>query len=331
MTDVLLLQFDGTLPNLALMRLAAHHRRRGDQVTLRQISDPARLPPHLTDPAWRHVYGSAVFDKSLPIAHRARQLYPDIVLGGPAWDLDLDLEDIGVVCTALDYSDFPDFTASLGYTQRGCRFNCGFCVVPQKEGRPSNAATIADIWRGEPWPRSVVLLDNDFFGATAWPARVDELAGFRVCLTQGINARLLTDDTAAALASLDYRANDLKVRRIYTAWDRTRDEARVFRGLEMLVKHGVNPRHLMVYMLTGFDPTETHDDREHRRHRLREFGADPYPMVYRSTPEIAGFQRWVVGSYDKRIPWHEWVAAKYRPRTLLRPSAPRPTSLWEAS
>lgn len=32
---VLLWHLDGKLPNLALMRIAAHHRERGDQVELR--------------------------------------------------------------------------------------------------------------------------------------------------------------------------------------------------------------------------------------------------------------------------------------------------------
>ena len=53
--------------------------------------------------------------------------------------------------------------------------------------------TIADIWRGEPCPRHLHLLDNDFFGQTRdqWEARVGEIrdGGFKVCLNQGINIR----------------------------------------------------------------------------------------------------------------------------------------------
>lgn len=29
-----------------------------------------------------------------------------------------------------------------------------------------------------------------------------------------------------------------------------------------------------------------------------------------------GFQRWVIGAYDKGIPWTQWAAAKYEPRKL---------------
>jgi hypothetical protein len=37
-------------------------------------------------------------------------------------------------------------------------------VVPRKEGKPRSVNTIADIWRGKPWPKHLHLLDNDFFG-----------------------------------------------------------------------------------------------------------------------------------------------------------------------
>jgi hypothetical protein len=73
-------------------------------------------------------------------------------------------------------------------------------------------------------------------------------------------------------------------------------------------------------MLIGFWPDETQTDREYRRARLREFGCRPYPMPYVRTPELVGFQRWVVGAYDKRVPWHLWEAASYRPEKLGIPN-----------
>jgi len=72
----------------------------------------------------------------------------------------------------------------------------------------------------------------------------------------------------------------------------------------------------MVYLLCGYWPGETHQDRDYRRRRLREFGARPYPMPFVRTPELVGFQRWVVGAYDKRVPWADWQRAGYRPERL---------------
>jgi len=56
---------------------------------------------------------------------------------------------------------------------------------------------------------------------------------FRVSFTQGINLRAITPETAAALASVDYRDDQFKVRRLYTAWDNLGDERAFFRGVEL--------------------------------------------------------------------------------------------------
>lgn len=178
--------------------------------------------------------------------------------------------------------------------------------------------TIAEIWRGEPWPRELLLLDNDFFGQPAWRDRIDEIreGKFKVSFNQGINVRFITDEAAEAIASIDYRDDGMKVRRIYTAWDNRKDEGRLFDGLNRLVRYGVKPDHIMVYMLIGYWPGETEEDWLHRQSKLREFGCRPYPMPFNRNPATVGFQRWVVGAYDKRISWEDWKAAKYEPRNL---------------
>jgi hypothetical protein len=316
---VLLLHLDGKLPNLALMRIAAHHRALGDRVELRRTGNAAAVEPRLDDPQWDRVYASLIFERTRPLADRVRIVYPNAVIGGTGWDLTTTLEEHGISDRLpLDYTDYPKWRQSIGFTQRGCRLRCKFCVVPRKEGGMQPAKSIAEIWRGDPWPRQLLLLDNDFFGQPEWHKRIDELkaGGFKVSFNQGINARFLDDETAAAIASVDYRDDSMKTRRIYTAWDNRKDEERLFRGLEALARHGVKPDHIMVYMLIGYWPGETHEDRDHRRDRLRAFGARPYPMPFVRTPDLVGFQRWVVGAYDKRIPWADWSKAKWNPRKL---------------
>ena len=288
-------------------------------MAFRRVDNPQLIGPRLEDPArWDRVYGSLIFERSRPAAELVRHIYPDAILGGTGWDLGPRLEDLGVEGQALDYSLYPWFRQSLGFTQRGCRLRCSFCVVPRKEGAVAEAASIDEIWRGEPWPREILLLDNDFFGQPQWRERIAELqtGRFKVSFTQGINARMLTEEAAAAIASVDYRDDSMRVRRIYTAWDNRKDEARLFAGLEALVRHGVKPDAIMVYMLVGYWPGETEEDREFRRRRLREFGARPYPMPFKRSPELVGFQRWVIGAYDKRISWAEWKRARFQPGSL---------------
>lgn len=317
---ILLLQLDGKLPNIALMRLAAHHRDLGYSVELRQTGNARAVEPRLDDPHWDAVFASLIFERNRQLAERVRLIYPRAVLGGTGWDLALTLEGIGVTTRRQDYSDYPAWRSSIGFSQRGCRLRCSFCVVPRKEGAVRGENTIAEIWRGEPHPREILLLDNDFFGQPMWQARINELreGKFKVSFSQGINARMLNDESAAAIASVDYRDDSMRERRIYTAWDNRKDEARLFAGLDALVRHGVKPRHIMVYILIGYWPGETHADRDFRRSRLRDFGALPYPMPYVRAPELLGFQRWVIGGYDKSIPWAEWSAAHCQPRRLTR-------------
>jgi len=314
---ILLLQLDGKIPNLALMRISAHHKALGDDVELRVVGNAAAVERGLWD-SMDKVYASAIFTRSKPLCDRLLEVYPDAVIGGTGWNLKANLPKIGISTRETDYSVYPLFRQSLGFTQRGCRLKCSFCVVPGMEGNVTNEAGIYDIWRGGTWPKELLLLDNDFFGQGLWRDRIREIreGGFKVSFNQGINARCITDEAAEAIASVDYRDDSMKTKRIYTAWDSLGDEERLFAGLNRLVKYGVKPDQIMVYMLIGYWPGETAADREYRRMKLREFGARPYPMPYVRNKENVGFQRWVIGAYDKTIPWKRWEEAKYEPRNL---------------
>ena len=313
---VLLLQLDGKLPNIALMRIAAHHA--GDEVVLRRGGER-----NLWDQPWDRVYASAIFEKTRPAVDRVLREHPGAIIGGTGVDLKITLDQHGITTKAQDYSIYPDFKPSIGFLQRGCRLKCSFCVVPQKEGGIREEGTVASIWRGAGHPKELHLLDNDFFGNPSWRDRIREIreGGFKVSFNQGINARCLTEEAAEAIASVNYRDDSMQVKRIYTAWDNRSDETALFAGLNRLVKQGVKPDHIMVFMLCGFWPGETQADRDYRRQKLRDFGARPYPMPFVRTPELIGFQRWVVGAYDKRISWKDWAGANWRPENL----GPEPT------
>ena len=309
--NVLLIQIDGKLPNLALMRLAAYHRERGDEVALNRRVD-------MFCRTYDRVYASTIFKASGQKVEQLRYYRPDALIGGTGIDNTNKLSDIGIGDGPIDYSLWPEFRSSIGYTQRGCRLRCSFCGVPEKEGRPTFSNNVNGIWRGEPWPRELFLLDNDFFGVPAWRDRIREMIDghFKVSFNQGVNVRLMTEEQAACVAAVDYRDGDMKARRFYTAWDNRNDEQVLFRGLNWLVKYGMKPDHLMVYMLIAYWPGETASDWNYRRQKLRDFGARPYPMPYIRTPETRGFQRWVIGAYDKRVCWDDWKLANYNPRNL---------------
>lgn len=305
---VRLTQLDGALPNLALMKLAHWHRAMGHTVVLTRDIERG-----LFEPEYETVYGSAIFSFSQLRLMRFQRAWPGAVIGGTGTPSVGTVEDLIGGYEHYDYSDYPEVDYSLGFTQRGCRLSCKFCVVPKKEGKPRSINTIFDIWRGEPHPRKVHLLDNDFFGQSEWRARINEMqeGKFRVCFGQGINLRLLTDEQAEALASVEYRDTDFKRRRLYTAWDNLKDERIFFSGVDRLERAGVPPTHLRTYMLVGFAKDETFDRVMYRFNRMVELGIEPYPMVYdRTNAKLRHFQRWVVTGLYRAIPWNEYRPVK---------------------
>jgi hypothetical protein len=307
---VRLTHVDGKLPNLALMKLAHWHRTRGDEVFFSRS-----LTREMFEPEYGRVYGSAIFKFSRDRISTLVGQFPDAILGGTGSDAPVDAtveQLIGVgEYEHYDYSLYPDFEASIGFTARGCRLNCGFCGVRKKEGKPRSVNTVPQVWRGEPFPRHLHLLDNDFFGEPRWRARVAEIldGGFKVCFSQGINIRLVTEEAAEYLALIPYYDDQFRKRRLYTAWDNLKDEEIFFRGVDTLERHGVPPTHLMVYMLIGFDPTETMERILYRFHRMASRGIRPYPMVYNNAnPTLKRFQRWAIRASKMGVPWEEYDA-----------------------
>jgi len=329
---VRLTQIDGKLPNLALMKLARHWRDRDAEIVFSKqvVQDFNDLKS-----TYHRVYGSAIFSFSADRVAQFRKEFPEAIVGG-TWDT----SDAQTVESTLgiperedyDYSIYPNFDGSIGFTARGCRLKCGFCVVPKKEGKPRSVRTIPEIWRGAHHPKHIHLLDNDFFGQPRdqWEARISEIrfGAFKVCLNQGINIRMIDADAAKALASVPYFDDGFKTRRLYTAWDNIGDEERFFKGVRILQEHGIPPTHLLVYMLIGYDKRETWERIFYRFNKMVALGIRPYPMVFgdknRTIPlgginaridrrTLSEFQRWAIRKAYTFIPFEAYdVNAKGR-------------------
>jgi hypothetical protein len=212
-------------------------------------------------------------------------------------------------------------------------------MVPNAEGDARSASTIGRIWRGPGFPKDIHLLDNDFFGNPEWRSVADEIlsGGYRVCINQGINTRLLAghpwnvpknkwtpelmrerealaDEQIEALIAMKPRDDSFKVQRIYTAWDSLGDEAVFMKGLDRLEKHGVNPDTVMVYMLVGLDPRETWERIFHRYDRMMERGVRPYPMPFHKLRfinqqryrELKRFQSWIIRGSHKTCAFNDF-------------------------
>ncbi len=310
---VRLTQLDGKLPNLALMKLSHWHKSKGDTVVFKQS-----IEKDMFDGNYDAVYGSAIFVETEKKAKIFKQHFPNALIGGTGYDMSIKVEDI-IGCKEYeyenyDYSIYPNFHHSIGFTQRGCRLKCSFCVVPKKEGKNVVVNSIYDIWR-EGTEKKIHLLDNDFFGQDDWKKRSDEIidGGFKVCFNQGINVRLIHKEGAEKLVKMKYMDDQFKSKRIYTAWDNRRDENIFFKGINIMLDAGIKPAHIMVYMLCGYWKWETWDDILYRFDKMKSMGILPYPMVY-SQPngndlnkkELKKFQRYVVRGYYRFIEWKDY-------------------------
>lgn len=307
MDTIRITQLDGELPNIALMKLAHWHRAKGDRVVVTR-----HIEPDMFEPRYDVVYGSSIFRFSQARLDRFRAVWPSAIVGGTGSGNPLTVEQV-IGADPYEHYDYEgvDVDYSIGFTQRGCRLKCKFCVVPTKEGKNRSVNTISEIWRGPGHAKKLHLLDNDFFGQPEdqWKARIDEIVegGFRVCLSQGINVRLINEAAAQALTRIEYRNTDFTRRRLYTAWDNLGDEKVFFRGVDMLEAAGVPPKRLMAYMLVGFDKRETWDSIWHRFHKMVDRGILPYPMPFdRSRKDLTAFQRWVVTGLYRAKTWDEY-------------------------
>jgi hypothetical protein len=145
-----LTQIDGKLPNLALMKLARHHRERGDEITFTK-----HVERGLLEGDYQVVYGSAIFSFSADRVARFLTEFPGAIVGG-TWNTNDNRtveSTLGVAENEnYDYSIYPGFDGSIGFTARGCRLKCGFCVVPKKEGKPGRFAQLRRYGAARPTP-----------------------------------------------------------------------------------------------------------------------------------------------------------------------------------
>ena len=274
---IALYDVDSAIPNLAIMKLSAFHKREGDEVF-------KYIP--LLHSTYDRIYASKVFKFS-----DGSWITEDMISGGPGLDLKTELpEEIDRMIP--DYS-FYDFPHSIGFTMRGCRFDCSFCVVPRKEGRPYSSNTIQEIWTQRD-SKFLILLDHDFFGNPEWSDRIEEIKelDLKVNFSQGLNIRIISERQAQALASVKFRNLNNTYKQVTFAWDQINDEKVIKRGFQRVVDAGIKAHQMQFYVLIGYDTTPEED--MHRVMMLKEWGCDPYVMPYDKTDRYQKrFARWV--------------------------------------
>lgn len=292
---VAVIQVDGKIPNLALMKLAAHHQNHDDQVVLG------------VDASVDRAYISVIWPQNRPTALGIAKLFPDaeVVIGGTGFNYSVTLPD--EIEHTMPAYDLWNIDYSMGFTTRGCIRNCGFCIVPAKEGWIHSHSPLSEFIH--PDHEKVILMDNNLLGAPNRFEVLDELhdRGLMVNFNQGLDIRLVDYDIASRLARLRFRTSTFSSKYIHFAFDDPSLEPKIREGVATLIEAGFKPDNLTFYVLVGYNTTFEED-----MHRYRvlwdELGCWPFIMNYNNGPDplLRAFSRWVNRRLHKTIPWEEY-------------------------
>lgn len=273
-----LIDVDGHhFPNLALMKISAWHRARGDDV---EWCFPLQH--------YDIVYQSKVFDDTYSPDIDWTPNADMILKGGTGYGLDNKLPD-DVEHMYPDYGIYPELTkdTAYGFLTRGCPRHCDFCIVGDKEGLRSNkVADLSEFWRGQ---KNIVLLDPNILACKDRMELLDQLIESKalVDFSQGLDIRLTNDAVAEKLSRI-------RVKRLHFAWDNPEQDLTPYFERFTKAYSRKSSSGKAVYVLTNFNSTM--EQNLYRIYTLRDLGYDPYVMVYdkpNAPREIRNLQRWV--------------------------------------
>ncbi|MHC1743061.1 MAG: hypothetical protein AB9873_08520 [Syntrophobacteraceae bacterium] len=191
---ILLVDVDSTLPNLALMKLSRHYKNEGRPVTLARRHARARNVDA--------VYASCVFSRqsSLDRIRRLRAAYGDaLTVGGSGVDVQGRLPE-AIESLPPDYSLYPELgDRGIGFLTRGCPFDCPFCIVPKKEGKPHLVSTLDELL--PEGGKKLILLDDNILAHPTALDLLDQMAARNVAVnfSQTLDLRLVDGEKASLL------------------------------------------------------------------------------------------------------------------------------------
>lgn len=245
---------DAPKHNLALMKISAWHKKRGDTVLL-------NMPLFTAD----YTYASVLFEKN-------QKLFKADEYGGPAFDNNIKPTLSG----KPDYDLYPHNDFSLGYTFRGCFRKCGFCKVPKIE----NDFNHYSIWDfHDPRFKKIQLLNNNTFFDKYWRHTFEEIWDAELTVIEhGFDLRLMDEEKAYFLKRTKFDGD------IHYAWDQMEDEPQILKGLNIAPKG-------RVYVLIGYNTSERQDI--YRCQKIVDHGFDPYIMPYFQSKWEMKFKRFI--------------------------------------
>ncbi len=291
-----------SFPNLALMKLSAWHKTKGDEV---KFYDP------LFASMFDKVYSSKVFTFT-----PKEDLFGNVEKGGIGYKFFKALPgEIEHVCP--DYALYG-IDYSVGFVTRGCPNHCQFCIVPKKEGNIEGHADVDEFLRHE----EVVLMDNNILASSHGIRQLETLAQrhVKVDCNQGLDARLIDETTARLLSKIKW------LHPIRLACDHQSQMSSILNAVTLLRWHNARPAKYFVYCLVQ-DVSEAME----RVKFLKGLNLDPFaqPLIdfeggKLPTKQQLEFSRWVNHkAIFNSVEWKDYdVKVKGHNKGLLSDRAP---------
>lgn len=296
--NILLIDVDSKIPNLALMKLSTYHKTKGDNVRIQILNKNQVQNPNIENNTRDtninmypdKIYGSIIFKKNKHAMDGYLFAYPnvEIVIGGSGYDLNSKLPD-KIDRLKPDYDLYENCDSSYGYTSRGCNRQCYFCIVPQKEGKFKRYMH-PSVFYDRKFDK-IFFLDNNILWDKEWFREI-----IRFCLhyklkpwfNQGLDIRLIDESDIKLL---------IKVKRIEMfefAWDDIKLEKIVKHKIQMMKDCGLNTRQkVQIYIYVDSD--NEFESGLYRCNELKKLNVNAFIMYNIDNPRtqrIVDLSRW---------------------------------------
>ncbi len=250
-------------PNFALMKISRYYKDRGYQVEWFNL---------LNQKNYELIFLSKVFAFTEFVPFYEYIDTTKLVVGGTGIDAKIKLDREIEKCQP-DYSIY-DVDYSIGFLTRGCNNKCGWCIVPEKEGRVHGVAKLHDILNNSDKSKKKAhefkLLDNNILQYVAHMGVLQQLVRFsenynsRFDFNQGLDIRLINKKNAELLSRIKW------IKYLRFSCDQISQLEYFERNLTLLEESGVTESKFFIYLLV-----KDIDDAEKRV----EFFRNKFPKV----------------------------------------------------
>jgi len=277
---------DSKIPNLALMKISAYHKKKGDIV---EFYSP------LFHESYDKIYASKIFTFS-----SNGYIRKNMIIGGSGYDLEKKLpHEIEHI-----YPDYNLYSCdyAMGFMTRGCIRKCPFCIVSKKEGNIQFNAHLNEFCKEQ---KEIMLLDNNILSYEKHNELLEELIDSKkkIDFNQGLDIRLINPENIQLLKEINMWKH------LRFALDNPALISLIEDKIELLKELDISFSRIMFYVLIGYNTSFEEDLK--RVLFLQNYGFSIFVMPFNKFDQYQkNFTRWVNRFFYKYIDFKNYIKNK---------------------